>query len=203
MMNRYPAIALIEFSSIATGVFAGDAMVKRAPISVLKVGTVHEGKYLVLIGGSVASVEEAFSEGLRVGGEQVIDRVILPDVHFQVHDAILSTRKPCSGDAIGIIETKTVAATIQSADAGVKGANVNIVEIRLADDLGGKAIAIFTGRVEEVEAAVKISKEAVTHPNFWLCDTIIPRLHFDMAKQINQSTRFAGVNLDKLENGEV
>ena len=200
---RYPSIGLIEFSSIAAGILAGDGMVKRAPITVLKSGTVHEGKFLVLIGGSVASVEEAFAEGLRVGGEQVLDKVFLPDVHIQVHDAMLGKRIPCSEEAIGVIETTTVAAVIQSVDAGVKGADVNIIEIRIADDLGGKGIAIFNGRVEQVEAAVEISMAAVTDEKFWLRDTIIPRLHTDMAFQIGQTTRFAEVALHATEGGEI
>jgi len=45
-----PAIALLEFDSIAIGVRAGDAMVKRAPVEITYAGTVHPGKYLVLVG---------------------------------------------------------------------------------------------------------------------------------------------------------
>ena len=96
MMDRYPEIALIEYSSIATGIYCGDAMVKRAPITVLKSGTVHQGKFLVLIGGSVAAVEESYEEGLAMGGDSVVDKVFLPFVHTQVHDAILGKRQPCS-----------------------------------------------------------------------------------------------------------
>jgi microcompartment protein CcmL/EutN len=44
-----PALALVELSSIAAGVQAADAMAKRAPIDVLKAGTVHNGRYLVLV----------------------------------------------------------------------------------------------------------------------------------------------------------
>lgn len=203
MMDRYPAIALIEYSSIATGIYCGDAMVKRAPITVLKSGTVHQGKFLVLIGGSVAAVEESYEEGLAMGGDSVVDKVFLPFVHTQVHDAILGTRQPCSNDAVGVIETNTVAATIQSADAGVKGADITIVEIRLADDIGGKAIAVFNGKLEEVEAAVMIAKDQVTEQEHWLKDVIIPRIHADMAHQIEQSTSFANVDLNQVEGFEV
>lgn len=202
-MNRYPAIALIEFSGIAAGIKAGDAMLKRAPISVLKSGTVHDGKYLVFVGGSVAAVEEAFNEGLFVGEDRIVDSVMLANVHDQVHDAVFGTRQACAGDALGIIETSTVAATLRSADAGVKGADAEIVEIRLADDIGGKAFAIFTGRIEAVEAALEIAKQAVTHPDFWIQQTLIPRLHEQMASQINQSTHFARAALNQLEDGEV
>ncbi len=197
-MKQYPAIALIEFSSIATGVTAGDAMVKKAPISMLKVGTVSRGKYLVLIGGSTASVEESFTEGLNIGCDAVIDKVFLPDVHPQVLDAMLGGRKKIIYEAFGIIETFSIAATIEASDAGIKGAIVDIVEIRLGDALGGKAFVMFNGKVEDVEAAVEIGMNAITNKALWRNKTIIPSIHREMAKQIDGSTRFALAEFLKL-----
>ena len=75
--KTYPAIALIEFNNIADGITGADAMVKKAPIAMLKSGTVSQGKYLVLIGGSTASVRESFQEGLSQAKESVIDSVFL------------------------------------------------------------------------------------------------------------------------------
>jgi microcompartment protein CcmL/EutN len=203
MMKKYPAIALIELSSIAAGILCADAMVKKAPITVIKSGTVHNGKYLILIGGSVASVEEAYYEGLSKTGDAKIDKVILPDVHEQVHDAILGHRAVCSKAAIGIIETSSVAATIQSADAAIKGTDINIIEIRLANDLGGKAFTIFNGDIEDIQAAVTIAEEKTTSQTFWISKTVIPNLHSDMANQIESSTHFSKLNMHLLEEGEV
>ena len=62
-----PALALVEFGSIAAGIHAADGMIKRAPIYLIKTGTVQPGKYLVLIGGEVADVEEALAEGRDLG----------------------------------------------------------------------------------------------------------------------------------------
>ncbi len=201
-MERYPALALIEFSSIPTGILAGDAMIKRAPLSILKTGTVHPGKHVVLVGGSVAAVEEAFAKGVAIGGDQVIDRVFLADVHEQVYDAVLNKHLPCNRESLGIVETGTMAATIKGADAAVKGAVVDIMELRLADDLGGKAFTVFTGAVEEVQAAVELAQANVTDQQFWLGATIIPRLHEDMVQQIETSTHFATVPLQVLPGGE-
>jgi microcompartment protein CcmL/EutN len=203
MMDRYPAIALLEFSSIANGILASDAMVKCAPIAVLKSGTVHNGKYLILIGGSVASVEESYFKGLSIAKDHLIDNVFLPDVHDQVHDAILGTRQKCSEDAIGVFETETVAATIKSADAGIKSAHVDIVEIRLADDLGGKAFTIFTGKIEEVEAAITSAIENRTKPELKHRETVVPNLHFFMARQIEKSTEFSNIDVDRIEGWEL
>jgi microcompartment protein CcmL/EutN len=203
MMNRYPAIAVIEFSSIAKGILAADTMVKCAPITILKSGTVHNGKYLILIGGSVASVEESYYRGLSISKEQIIDNVFLPDVHDQVHDAILGIRQKCCGDAIAVFETGTVAAIVKSSDAGIKAAHVDIVEIRLADDLGGKGLTIFTGKIEEVETAIKSAIENLTIPQLEYHDILIPNLHSFMAQQIEKSTRFSEINLDRIEGWEL
>jgi len=202
-MKQYPAIALIELSSVAAGIFTGDAMIKHSPITMLKTGTVSRGNFLILVGGSVASVEEAYAEGLSRGGDAVADKVILPDIHPQVHDAILGARRPCHNDALAVIETRTVAALISSTDAAIKGALVDIVEMRLADGIGGKAFAIFTGRVEDVEAAVDVARGKITRPYCWVGDRIVPRLHEDMARQIDVATRFAQVEPQNLEGGEI
>ncbi|NOY76475.1 MAG: BMC domain-containing protein [Calditrichaeota bacterium] len=202
-MKKYPAIALIEFSSIANGILSGDAMVKKAPITMLKSGTVSRGNYLILIGGSVASVEEAFAEGLTTGDKFVVDKVILPDVHPQVHDAILGNKNSCEKDAIGVIETTTVATTIRAADAGIKGASVSILEMRLADGMGGKSFTIFSGAVEDVESALEIARNSVEKPEFWLNSTLIPRLDPEMVRQIEATTRFSVGRPQILENGEI
>ena len=201
-MKKYPAIALIEFSSIATGVTASDAMVKKAPISMLKAGTVSRGKYLVLIGGSTASVEESFKEGLNVGSEAVVDKVFLPDIHPQVLDAMLGKRKKVIYESFGIIETTSIAASIEAADAGIKGAVVDIIEIRMGDALGGKAFVMMNGKVEDVEAAVEIGMNAITNKALWRNKIIIPSLHPEMAKQIDISTRFGLAEYRKLPGDE-
>ncbi|MBU0640669.1 MAG: BMC domain-containing protein [Planctomycetes bacterium] len=189
-MTRYPAIALLEFDSIASGTTAGDAMVKAAPIDRIQAGTIHRGRYLVLVGGSVAAVEEALMAGLRVGGGSVLDRVLLPDVHDEVHDAILGTRRDDRYDALGIIETETVAATVQASDAAVKGAAVHVREIRLGDGLGGKGIVWCTGAVADVQAAIDIGTGAIADRQTAPWSTIIPALHEEMQREIRATSRF-------------
>jgi microcompartment protein CcmL/EutN len=202
-MKKYPAIALLEISGIATGLYCADLMIKRAPITVLKSGTVHNGKYLILIGGSVASVEEAYYEGLSASGDDIIDHVILPNVHEQVHDAILGHRTKCRKESIGIIETASVAATIRSTDAAIKGTDVTIIEIRIADHLGGKAFSIINGEIEDVQTAVDIAQENITKPEFWLRKSVIPNLHHDIGSQIAQSTYFGQIEIQPLAEGEI
>ncbi len=114
MFDRYSAIALFEFGSISAGIVAGDAMVKTAPLGAIYAGTVHPGKYLVLVTGDTASVDEA----VQVGNESdsLTDMVFLPDVHPAVASAITgnASRAPVGEEALGVIETTTAAAAIDA-----------------------------------------------------------------------------------------
>jgi microcompartment protein CcmL/EutN len=185
-----PAIALLEFDSIAIGVRAGDAMVKRAPVEVTYAGTVHPGKYLVLVGGDVASVEESYAAGLDAGREALVDRIILPNVHPEVVRILRGMRGRVSGEAIGVVETRTAASTIGAADRGRKGAEVELVEIRLADRIGGKAYCVFSGAVADVEAAVELAISHLDDPGALVAQVVIPDCHGEMLANLEAATEF-------------
>jgi microcompartment protein CcmL/EutN len=186
-----PALALLEFGSIATGIHAGDAMVKRGPVASIVAGTVHPGKYLVLVVGEVGAVEEAVAAGVAAGGPALLDRVLLPDVHPTVAEAVRGIRVGPAGEALGVIETHTVAATIEAADAAVKGATVDLIEVHLADGLGGKAYALFSGTVSDVEAAVAIGIGRLA-PGALVGSVVIPNLHGEMGENLFDRSRFGG-----------
>ncbi|MFQ5745952.1 MAG: BMC domain-containing protein [Gemmatimonadota bacterium] len=185
-----PALALIDFGSVAAGIEAADAMVKRAPIDVVRAGTVQPGRYLVLIGGSVADVEEALAAGRDVGGDDVLDHVFLPNVHPAVVEAIGGGRVPDEADALGVVETTTVASAILAADAGVKGAEIRLLEVRLADGLGGKGIVLYSGFVADVETAVDIGCGAIDPPARLVRRVVIPQLHGEIWANVAEATRF-------------
>ena len=193
-----PALALVEFGSIAAGIQAADAMVKRAPIDVIKTGTVQPGKYLVLIGGMVADVEESVAAGREVGATAVVDYILLPQVHPEVVEAVGGGRVPDITDALGVIETTTVAASIHAADAGIKGAEVRLVEVRLADGLGGKGIVLFSGLVADVEAAIEIGVGVLERPELLVRQVVIPQLHSEMWDNVAEATRFRTRVIGKL-----
>lgn len=186
-----PAVGLLEISSIARGIEAGDAMIKRAPVDVIRTGTVHPGKYLVLVGGLTADVEEAMQAGREVAGSLLVGDVFLPDVHADVVAALGGVRSDDAGEALGVIETLTVAATIEAADAGVKGARVVIRDLRLADDLGGKGYVLFGGEVAEVEAAVEHGVERAGASGQVVTNVVISQLHAGMRENLAADPRFA------------
>lgn len=183
-----PALALLEFHSIAAGIEAADAMVKRAPVERILTGTIQPGYYLALVTGEVADVTEAVDAGVRVGGEALRDRLLLPNVHPGVVEALRGARAPGATDALGVVETATVAAAIVAADAGLKGAEVRLNQLRLGDGLGGKGLAIFAGVVSDVEAAVALGGDAVAAQV--VQRVVIAQLHGEMWDNVNGSGRF-------------
>lgn len=193
-----PALALLEFESIAAGIQAADLMVKRAQLDSIHAGTVQPGRLLVLIGGPVAEVEEALKAGLASAPDVLRDHIFLPGVHRDVVRALGGGRSPeklASGhEALGIIETSAVPAAIHAADRGIKGAEVTLMEIRLADGLGGKGIVIFTGMVADVEAAIEIADEAL-QASQKVRHVVISQMHAELAAVLRGSTRF-GRQLD-------
>jgi microcompartment protein CcmL/EutN len=184
----FPALALLEFNSIAAGIAAGDAMVKRSPVAELISGTVQPGHYLVMVTGSVAEVEEAVSAGREAGQSALRDLVYLPQVHDGVVAALRGERAGGDQDALAIMETDSAAAAILAADAGLKGAEVALWQLRLADGLGGKGIVMFTGLTADVETAVDLAAPLVAQH---LQQTVvIPQLHEEMRMNLARYGRF-------------
>lgn len=195
-----PALALIELASIAVGIETGDAMVKRAPVDVVHAGTIQPGKYLVVIAGAVADVEESLAAGVEVGACCLVDTVFLPNVHDQVVAALRGSRRAGTGEALGIVETATVSASIEAADAGVKGARVELLELRLGDGIGGKGYLLFDGSVSDVEAAVTAAVDRISDPMSGSgavpgarspIARVIPQLHREMRAELEAAPRFA------------
>ncbi len=155
----------------------------------LRAGTVQPGKYLILVGGDVGEVEECYSEALLRAGDTLGDAVFLPDVHHQVYKAVGGKRRDSDGDALGVIETATAPAIVRAADRAAKIANIQVVEVRLADGLGGKGITYLTGKLEDVQIAISAGV-AAAEESASTRSVVIPAQHAELQKQIKESTRF-------------
>jgi microcompartment protein CcmL/EutN len=189
---KYPAIALIELGSIVAGMFAADRMVKRAPIVLLRSGTVQPGKYLILIGGGTAEVEESYREALQAAPENILDELFLPRVHPQVVDALDGERTFKKYESFVVLETSTIAAIVRATDAAAKGAQVEVAELRLGSGLGGRGFAILTGDRTDVEAAAEVATQSLAGRNVTLCHSIVSNVHEQFADHLGKTSRFFG-----------
>ena len=152
--NDGPAVAVVELSSIARAFPVTDAMVKRAPSMLWRTHTISPGRFLIILKGGVAEVEESLLAGIDAGDTFVIDHVFLPNAEPQILSCLMSPPKGLVAEALGIIETTHCAAAVRSADAALKGAEVRLAHIHLGQGIGGKGIYAFTGALHDVQAAL-------------------------------------------------
>jgi microcompartment protein CcmL/EutN len=158
------ALGMVEFNSIAVGIEAADAMLKVSQVELIIAKTICSGKYIAIIKGDTAAVRASVEEGRRVGAIACVDDFVIPNVHDQVFPAFVSATPQYEVNAIGILETFSVASCVLAADRAAKTAQVYLMEIRLGIGIGGKAFFTMTGDVAAVrsalEAAAMVSQES-------------------------------------------
>jgi microcompartment protein CcmL/EutN len=165
-------------------VVVADAMVKKAPVELVFARAVSSGKFVILVSGAVADVDEAMTCAIETAQAALVDRLLLP----QAADSLLAALRrtsPAIGpvDAVGIFETFSVASTLIAADAAAKAAHVEVAELRLADGLGGKAYFIIAGAQADIEAAM-FAAEHITATGMLLAREVIARPHEDLLQHL-------------------
>ena len=168
------SLGLIELTSIAAGYLACDAMLKAADVELVLSRSICSGKYMVMVRGDVAAVEAAVSAGISQGNFSIIDSFVIPNLHETIFPAISGSNKVETLEALGIVEAFSVASLIEGADAAVKTANVDLIEIRLAMALGGKAFVTLTGDVAAVQSAVDSAAQVVGKKGMLVNKVVIP-----------------------------
>ncbi|GAB4112960.1 MAG: BMC domain-containing protein [Candidatus Caldatribacteriota bacterium] len=170
-------LGVLEFNSIAIGIKALDGMVKTSPVEVIDAKTICPGKFVVLFTGEVAEVDASLTVGKKLGEGYLVDELFIPNLHPQIIPAIMGTVDCQIWDAVAVIESFSIIASIEGADIGAKTANVLINEIRLATGMGGKSYFKMIGSIEEVEAATQAATKIIGDKGLLCKKIIIPNPH--------------------------
>ncbi|MCO4770999.1 MAG: BMC domain-containing protein [Deltaproteobacteria bacterium] len=171
-----PAIALLELDSIARAMRTGDAMVKRATVEVAYAGPVSPGKYLILVTGFEAEVEESWLAGVADAGDHLVDSLYLPGAHKGAVKALHGATHQLDDDlSLGVLETRTVSAAIVACDAALKMAEVEVLEMRLGKGIGGKGVFTLAGEQWDVEAALEAALTSIEDRRAVVAHELIPR----------------------------
>lgn len=181
---RMETIGFLEFNSIAQGVNAVDTMLKAAAVSLVFARTSCPGKYTIMVNGSVSSVQAAVEAGSAIAPHAVISKLVIPHLDPQVVKIIRSPGKPAQMGAIGIIECFNIAPAIRAADAVVKTASTELLELRLGNAIGGKSYVTLTGSVSAVEAAVLSGSKMAQEEGVLIDTVVIPNPHHDMLSAV-------------------
>jgi microcompartment protein CcmL/EutN len=178
------SIGLIELTSIAAGYLAADAMLKASDVEMMLSRSICSGKYMVMVRGEVGAVEASVAAGVGAGNFSVIDSFVIPNLHESVFPAIAGSAKVEALEALGILESFSVAALIEGADAAAKTAAVQLIEIRLAMALGGKAFVTLTGDVAAVQSAIDAGAAVVGQKGMLVNKVVIPRPRAELLNEM-------------------
>lgn len=168
------AIGLLECRSIAQGIEAADTMVKTAGVDLLQATPVCPGKFIVIIGGMVSAVNSSIEAGRSRAEDTLIDSFVLANVHEAVFPALSGATDISEPEALGIIETFSVASAIVAADTAVKAAGIELLDIRIARGMGGKSYVLMNGDIGSVSAAVD-SVKGSAQDGLLVAASVIPR----------------------------
>jgi microcompartment protein CcmL/EutN len=119
-------------------------------------------------------VRSSIAAGVNVGGQSVVDHFVIPNVHPAVFPAISGVAHMPELKALGVIEAFSVASLIEAADAAVKAAPVQLLNIHLAMAIGGKGFASFTGDVGAVEEAAEVGAAVIARKGLLVEKVVIP-----------------------------
>ena len=181
MMNT---IGFLELNSIAKGVEVADTVLKTAAVNLVFSKAGCPGKYYLLFTGEVAAVQASLDAGHTIGSSHVVDSCIIPRIHPQVIKAINMTNMPEEMRAIGVMEFFSVTASVYGADAAVKTANVDLVEVRLGTGIGGKSFVVLTGEVAAVSEAVKAGVNTPNAEGMLVSSVVIPSPHPELLESL-------------------
>lgn len=169
-----PSLGLLELNSIARGMKVCDEILKQAPVELIEAAPICTGKYLIIIGGEVDSVRASFERGVELAGHNTIDTLYLAKIDQKVFPALLGIQKRKGIESLGIVETVTVASSIVAADIIVKTAEVDLIEVRVAQGLGGKGFVLFSGDLNSVTASLEAASAFTEEKRLLLRAEIIP-----------------------------
>lgn len=170
----YETIGFLELNSIAKGVEAADIILKTAEVELIFAKAGCPGKYYILFTGEVAAVQASVDAGIQLGGGYTVDSCVIPRVHPQVIQAINLAAMPERAGAIGVMEFFSVTASVYAADAAVKAADVELLDVRLGTGIGGKSFVVLTGEVAAVREAIECGVTTENAKGMVVSKVVIP-----------------------------
>lgn len=170
------SLGILEYRSIAIGMKAVDAALKVADVDLVFAKPMCPGKYVVALKGKLSSVQAAVDKGISDEFQSVyVDHAVLGNPDEGIFAGLYQTSNVKDIDAVGILETYSVATVFTLADVIVKTTDVSILEIRIAKGISGKAYVVFSGELAAVTASMEKAKKEILENALIMQTSVIPR----------------------------
>lgn len=155
-------LGLIECKSIAAGSACVDAMLKVAEIKLIKASPICPGKYMIYVAGDREAVQTAI-DFARNSGIKIMASAVISNISKEIINSLRNRalEKMTDINAIGVIETSVVTASIELADEIIKTVNVRLARLNLAQGIAGKGYFVICGDLASVQEAINLAQK---HP---------------------------------------
>ena len=163
-------IGFLELNSIAKGLEAADAMLKKAEVDLIFSKPGCPGKYYICVAGETAEVRSAVAEGTDIGGRWVIQSLVLPRVHEQVLKAINLCVPPQPKNAVGMMEFFAVTEALICADAAVKAAR-NMSDVNTKIISWGHKLSFAYAELDAGDEQLENLAQSICDTNQLLCSS--------------------------------
>lgn len=173
-MLEYNAIGMVELKSVTKGIITADAMIKGANVNLVKCFPICPGKYIIIVRGRIGAVKAAVEQAKELVKDDITDVFMLGNPHSLLFAALDRNYEKNVIGALGIIETRTIPSILMATDTATKTAQVQIVELRMAREIGGKAYALLTGDLDAVETAVLAGCQSIEQTGSIVDYSVIP-----------------------------
>ena len=178
------SVGLVELSSIAAGFPGGghDAQGRQCAADFVALDLfrqIHGARR-----GRHAAVTAAVEAGGDAAGGCLIDSFVIANLHPDVFVALGRSQPAETTGALGIIESFNVATLTQSSDTVAKTFAVQLLEVRLAMAMGGKAFCSMTGDVSSVQAGVAACRAVLAEAGVLVNAVVISRPHPDGYREV-------------------
>lgn len=180
-MKKRESLGVIEYRSIANGMEKADHMLKAADVELVFAKPMCPGKFVVALSGGYVEVQSAIEAGRSSRPfDTCVDDCIIGNPDPQLFEGLYLSSSVDQLDAVGIVESYSVASIFIAADEVVKTTPVKILEIRIAKGMSGKSYVTFTGDVASVTASVEKADKLLSDSGMMLSTAVIanpdPRL---------------------------
>lgn len=178
------AVGVLELKSIPVGVEACDDALKASGVRLISAHPSCPGKYEILLTGSISDVQTAVDHVKMKFGTYVLDCTVMGRIDPSVVTALLGAQPEAPHGALGCLETYSASSIILAADAAVKAAKVDIVDLRLSRGMGGKGVLMVTGEVGDVTASIEAAADYAIRQGLFSSKSIMAAPHEDLWKHL-------------------
>ncbi|OQW51132.1 MAG: hypothetical protein A4S09_10550 [Proteobacteria bacterium SG_bin7] len=155
-MDAVKSLVILEFKKITEG-YKFLSNIKNSNFDFFEISPQSPGKLVCLIGGGEAETNEIWS-AVKKAKKNILNSYFLKNNVVEILKSLYGQQKPSAQDFFGVIQTKSVSASIKISDYLLTNSKIYLLEIDSGRSLNGTSLVYFTGNKSEQKKIQRIAK---------------------------------------------